>query len=104
MVAKTTFIVIDGAVDAPDTLGKLLGPERFQQLREARGNEHDGQRLPAQIASVEREEIDLDVKYRPVDRVGGDYCHVHFPGERECLLTVCDVSGHGVASVAPGSE
>ena len=34
-------IVIDGAVDAPDTLGRMLGPERFQQLRETRGNEHD---------------------------------------------------------------
>ena len=43
-------IVIDGAVDAPDTLGKMLGPERFQQLRETRGNEHDGLMLPAQIA------------------------------------------------------
>ncbi len=26
-------IMIDGAVDAPDTLGKMLGPERFQSLR-----------------------------------------------------------------------
>ena len=32
-------ILIDGAVDAPDTLGKMLGPEGFQQLREARGME-----------------------------------------------------------------
>lgn len=53
---------------------------------------------------VNREEIDLDIKYRPVDRVGGDYCHVHFPGERECLLTVCDVSGHGVASALLASR
>lgn len=45
-------IVIDGAVDAPDTLGKMLGPERFQQLRESRGNEHDGLILPAQIAET----------------------------------------------------
>ena len=45
-------IVIDGAVDAPDTLGKMLGPERFQQLRESRGNEHDGLMLPAQIAET----------------------------------------------------
>ena len=45
-------IVIDGAVDAPDTLGKMLGPERFQQLRETRGNEHDGLMLPAQIAET----------------------------------------------------
>src|SRR6185369_1194546 len=45
-------IVIDGAVDAPDTLGKMLGPERFKHLRETRGNEHDGLMLPAQIAET----------------------------------------------------
>ena len=45
-------VVIDGAVDAPDTLGKMLGPERFRQLRETRGNEHDGLMLPAQIAET----------------------------------------------------
>src|SRR6185437_4150549 len=45
-------IVIDGAVDAPDTLGKMLGPEKFQQLRATRGNEHDGLMLPAQIAET----------------------------------------------------
>lgn len=45
-------IVIDGAVDAPDTLGKMLGAERFQQLRESRGLEHDGLLLPAQIAET----------------------------------------------------
>ena len=45
-------ILIDGAVDAPDTLGKMLGPEKFQQLREARGNEHDGLMLPKEIAET----------------------------------------------------
>ena len=45
-------ILIDGAVDAPDTLGKMLGPEKFQQLRNARGNEHDGLMLPAHIAET----------------------------------------------------
>jgi len=45
-------ILIDGAVDAPDTLGKLLGPERFQQLRETRGLEHDGLLLPSKIADT----------------------------------------------------
>jgi NAD(P)-dependent dehydrogenase (short-subunit alcohol dehydrogenase family) len=45
-------ILIDGAVDAPDTLGKMLGPEKFQQLRETRGNEHDGLMLPAHIAET----------------------------------------------------
>lgn len=45
-------VLIDGAVDAPDTLGKMLGPERFQALREARGQEHDGLLLPAEIAET----------------------------------------------------
>ena len=45
-------IVIDGAVDAPDTLGKMLGPEMYKQLRETRGMEHDGLLLPAKIADT----------------------------------------------------
>lgn len=45
-------IVIDGAVDAPDTLGKMLGPERFAELRETRGQEHDGLMLPERIADT----------------------------------------------------
>ena len=45
-------ILIDGAVDAPDTLGKMLGAERFQQLREARGMEKDGLLLPSKIADT----------------------------------------------------
>ena len=43
-------IIVDGAVDAPDTLGKMLGPEMYQQLRETKGMEHDGLLLPEEIA------------------------------------------------------
>ena len=42
-------IVVDGAVDAPDTLGKMLGPERFRQLRETR---KDGLLRPDKIADT----------------------------------------------------
>jgi NAD(P)-dependent dehydrogenase (short-subunit alcohol dehydrogenase family) len=45
-------ILIDGAVDAPDTLGKMLGPEKFQALREARGLDKDGLMLPDKIADT----------------------------------------------------
>jgi NAD(P)-dependent dehydrogenase (short-subunit alcohol dehydrogenase family) len=45
-------ILVDGAVDAPDTLGKMLGAERFRQLRETRGNEHDGLILPTEVAET----------------------------------------------------
>jgi NAD(P)-dependent dehydrogenase (short-subunit alcohol dehydrogenase family) len=45
-------VLIDGAVDAPDTLGKMLGPEQFQALRQSRGLEHDGLMLPEKIAET----------------------------------------------------
>lgn len=45
-------IVIDGAVDAPDTLGKMLGSEQFAALRERLGGEHDGLMLPEKIAET----------------------------------------------------
>ncbi len=45
-------IVVDGAVDAPDTLGKMLGAEGFAKLRETRGMEHDGLMLPEKIADT----------------------------------------------------
>lgn len=46
-----THILVDGAVDAPDTLGKMLGPEMFKKLRETRGAE-DGLLLPAEMAET----------------------------------------------------
>lgn len=45
-------IIVDGAVDAPDTLGKLLGPELFEKLREAKGREKDGLLLPIEMAET----------------------------------------------------
>ncbi len=45
-------VLIDGAVDAPDTLGKMLGPDQFQALREQRGMEHDGLILPEKVADT----------------------------------------------------
>lgn len=45
-------ILIDGLVDAPDTLGKILGPERFQKLRERQGLEQDGLLLPERVADT----------------------------------------------------
>ena len=45
-------IIIDGMVDAPDTLGRMLGEDAFQRLRQERGLEHDGLLLPAEIADT----------------------------------------------------
>ena len=45
-------VLIDGAVDAPDTLGKMLGAELFQKMRETRGMENDGLILPEKVAET----------------------------------------------------
>lgn len=45
-------VLIDGSVDAPDTLGKMLGPEKFKELRQTRGMEHDGLVLPEKVADT----------------------------------------------------
>ena len=45
-------IVIDGAVDAPDTLGKMLGPARYEALRQSKGLGKDGLLLPTEIANT----------------------------------------------------
>ncbi len=42
--------IIDGAVDAPDTLGKMLGAEAYKKLREEVGMGKDGLILPEKIA------------------------------------------------------
>ena len=43
--------LIDGAVDAPDTLGKMLGPELFEKLRSTKGAD-DGLILPEKLAET----------------------------------------------------
>ncbi len=45
-------VLIDGMVDAPDTLGKMLGPELFNKLRESLGGDSDGMILPEQVAET----------------------------------------------------
>jgi NAD(P)-dependent dehydrogenase (short-subunit alcohol dehydrogenase family) len=45
-------VLVDGAVDAPDTLGKMLGEERFKALRETRGMDNDGLILPEKVADT----------------------------------------------------
>lgn len=45
-------ILVDGAVDAPDTLGRMLGPENFAKFRDARGKDHDGLLLPEHMAET----------------------------------------------------
>ena len=43
-------VIIDGAVDAPDTLGKMLGPELFEQFKEKKGE--NGMVIPEEVAET----------------------------------------------------
>ena len=45
-------VLIDGMVDAPDTVGKMLGNVRFNELRQTRGLENDGLILPERVADT----------------------------------------------------
>ena len=36
--------------------------------------------------------INVDVRYLPIEAVGGDYCQVRFPGPSSCYVTMCDVA------------
>lgn len=45
-------ILIDGPVEAPDTLGKMLGEDQFRKLLEKRGNGKDEIIIPAQLAET----------------------------------------------------
>ncbi len=51
--------------------------------------------LPAQHRD---EKIDIDVKIRPYDVIGGDYCSIFPLDEKRMILSMCDAVGHGVAS------
>ena len=43
-------VIIDGAVDAPDTLGKMLGPDLFEKFKEQKGE--NGMILPEEVAET----------------------------------------------------
>ena len=43
-------VIIDGAVDAPDTLGKMLGPELFEKFKEQKGQ--NGMSRPEEVAET----------------------------------------------------
>jgi phosphoserine phosphatase RsbU/P len=49
-------------------------------------------------APIRHDRIWVDVRYVPVEEVGGDYCQVRFPDSATCYITICDVMGHGTGS------
>ncbi len=45
---------------------------------------------------LRNDRIEVDVRYVPFEKVGGDYCQVRFFDKDTCYITMCDVVGHGV--------
>lgn len=45
---------------------------------------------------VRHERIHLDVRYIPIEEVGGDYGQVQFPYGDACHVAIWDVTGHGI--------
>lgn len=45
---------------------------------------------------VRHDRVLVDVRYVPVDEVGGDYCQARFSDWETLYVTVCDVTGHGI--------
>ncbi len=41
--------------------------------------------------------INVDMRYLPVDTLGSDYCQVRYPKPSVCYVTLCHVSGRGIA-------
>jgi len=90
-----------GEVDRMGRLERRIAElEHLIELEQERSREH--LRLAAQVhrsllplpATTER--VEIDVRYQPLEGVGGDYCQTHFPGEHVCYITMCDVTGHGL--------
>jgi serine phosphatase RsbU (regulator of sigma subunit) len=77
-----------------DSVRRELAHERSQaesQLRIA--SQVHQSLLPSPIR---HSQLDVDVRYLPIDTVGGDYCQVRFPDPSSCYITMCDVAGHGI--------
>lgn len=76
--------------------------EQRIDVEQRRSREH--LRLAAEVhrsllpSPVRTERADIDVRYQPVDGVGGDYCQIHAMGGDVYCITMCDVTGHGVGA------
>ena len=51
-----------------------------------------------------RGNIEVVCDFRPASGIGGDYASVHFQDEQHVVVSICDVSGHGVASALLASR
>lgn len=104
MMAKVNPTTVDDTLAEPEFVDELRGEvlAANRALAVARKELASQLRNAAQVhqsllpAPVRHPQIDVDVRYLPIDAVGGDYCQVRFPKPSTCYVTMCDVSGHGI--------
>lgn len=89
-------------LDADDVTRRITELQRVIEAQQKRAHQH--LQLAAKVhrsllpLPVRTDRIEVDVRYLPVDEVGGDYCQVRFPSENICYITICDVTGHGIGA------
>jgi serine phosphatase RsbU (regulator of sigma subunit) len=88
--------------------GKLVAELRAELAALKRTKEHQRReaafqlQIAAQVhrsllpSSIRHPRLNVDVRYQPIEAVGGDYCQVRFPIPASCYVTMCDVAGHGI--------
>lgn len=106
MTIKESRKTTAGPAAEGDLVGRLRGRivelEHLIEVQQRRSHEH--LRLAAQVhrsllpSPMTTERAEIDVRYQPLEEVGGDYCQTHFLGEDVCYITMCDVTGHGVGA------
>jgi len=92
-----------GEVDLVGRLRRRIAElEQLIEVEQQRSHEH--LQLAADVhrsllpSPVRTDRAEVDVRYQPLDGVGGDYCQMHVPSEGVCYVTMCDVTGHGVGA------
>lgn len=97
---------MEGQIDAVGAVEELRRQldEANRELHTARENLRRELEIANRVhssllpAPIRDDRICVDIRYLPIDEVGGDYCQVRFADETTCYITMCDVMGHGIAA------
>ena len=96
-----TDVNTEADADLVEELRAAVAEANEQLYETKRQLEHDRQ-VTARVhrsllpSAVKHPAIDVDVRYLPIETIGGDYCQVRFTEPSICYITLCHVSGGGI--------
>ncbi len=97
-------------LDLVDSLREALS-EANEELYEVKRRLREQLQIAARIhhrllpTAIEHRRIQVDVRYIPADTLSGDYFQVRFPDDPSlCYITMCHVTGDGIAPVLLASR